>query len=73
MSTTLFSYCIPYDDGAAPNPFWGLCTLAICKPGIRRVAKEGDWVVGTGSVNSPAGDASGKVVYAMRVTQKMTM
>jgi hypothetical protein len=50
MSTTLFTYCIPYDDGAAPNPFWGLCTLAICKPSIRRVAKEGDWVVGTGSV-----------------------
>jgi len=70
---TLFSYRIRYDVGSAPNPFWGLCTLAICKPGIRRVAKEGDWVVGTGSVNSPAGDASGKVVYAMRVTQKMTM
>ena len=70
---TLFSYRIRYDVGSAPNPFWGLCMLAICKPGIRRVAKEGDWVVGTGSVNSPAGDASGKVVYAMRVTQKMTM
>jgi Nucleotide modification associated domain 2 len=73
MSTTLYSYCIPYDDGAAPNPFWGLCTLAICKPVIRRVAKEGDWVVGTGSVNSPIGNISGKVVYAMRVTRKMTM
>jgi Nucleotide modification associated domain 2 len=70
---TLFSYCIPYDDGAAPNPFWGLCTLAICKPIIRRVAKEGDWIVGTGSVNSPIRDISGKVVYAMRVTGKMTM
>jgi hypothetical protein len=70
---TLFSYCIPYDDGAAPNPFWGLCTLAICKPVIRRVSDIGDWVVGTGSVNSPIGDVSGKVVYAMRVTQKMTM
>ncbi len=73
MSTTLFSYCIPYDYGAAPNPFWGLCTLAICKPIIRRVAKEGDWVVGTGSVNSPIGNVSGRVVYAMRVTRKMTM
>src|SRR5690242_837631 len=70
---TLFSYCIPYDDGAAPNPFWGLCTLAICKPRIRKSAKIEDWVVGTGSVNSPIGDISGRVVYAMRVTQKMTM
>jgi len=73
MPPTLFSYCIPYDDGAAPNPFWGLCTLAICKPRIRSVAKIGDWIVGTGSVDSPIGDISGKVVYAMRVTERMTM
>jgi hypothetical protein len=74
MSTpnqTLFTYCIPYDDGAAPNPFWGTCTLVICKPGIRRAAKKGDWVVGTGSVNSPVGNTAGRVVYAMRITEKM--
>jgi len=70
---TLYSYCLPYDDGAAPNPFWGVCTLAICKPRIRLSATIGDWVVGMGSVNSPIGDISDKVVYAMRVTQKMTM
>ena len=69
----LYSYCIPYDDGAAPNPFWGVCTLAICKPVIRRTAQEGDWVVGTGSRNSPIGDCSGRVVYAMQVTRKVTM
>ncbi len=70
---TLFTYCIPYDDGAAPNPYWGVCALVICKPAIRRSAQIGDWVVGTGSVNSPVGDASGKVVYAMKVTRKMAM
>ncbi len=70
---TLFSYCIPGDFGSAPNPFWGLCTLAICKPEIRRVANVGDWVVGTGSAVSPIGNISGKVVYAMRVTRTMTM
>src|SRR5262249_55154673 len=63
MSPTLFSYCIPYDFGSAPNPFWGLCTLAICKPDIRRTANVGDWVVGTGSAVSPIGNISGKVVY----------
>lgn len=68
---TLFSYCIPYDDGAAPNPFWGVCTLVICKPEIRRTAKREDWIVGTGSVNSPVGNTAGRVVYAMRVTDKM--
>jgi Nucleotide modification associated domain 2 len=71
--STLFSYCIPYDDGAAPNPFWGLCTLAICKPRIRQAANVGDWIVGTGSMHSPIGDVSNEVVYAMLVTQKMTM
>jgi hypothetical protein len=73
IMSMLFSYCIPYDNGAAPNPFWGLCTLAICKPAIRRVAEIGDWVVGTGSKKSLVGDVSGKVVYAMLVTQKKTM
>src|SRR2546426_811054 len=71
--STLFSYCIPYDDGAAPNPFWGWCTLVICKPRIRRVAGKGDWIAGTGSRNSPIGDTSGRLIYAMRVTEKMTM
>jgi hypothetical protein len=71
--TRLYSYCIPADDGAAPNPFWGTCTLVICKPAIRRVAQIGDWVIGTGSRRSPVGDISDCLVYAMRVTQKMTM
>src|SRR5258708_3033614 len=71
--TTLFSYCIPTDNGSAPNPFWGLCTLAICKPNIRRSADVGDWVVGTGSSRSPIRDISNKIVYAMCVTQKMLM
>jgi len=70
---TLFSYRIPHDTGAAPNPFWGICTLVICKPAIRRVAKMGDWIVGTGSKNSPIGNIDGKIVYLMQVTNKMTM
>jgi hypothetical protein len=69
----LYSYCIPIDDGAAPNPFWSYCTLAICKPVIRRVAQVGDWVIGTGSCRSPIGDISGYLVYAMRVTRKLPM
>jgi putative DNA base modification enzyme with NMAD domain len=69
----LFSYCILYDRGAAPNPFWEICTLAICKPDIRQHANVEDWVVGTGSAVSPIGNISDRVVYAMRVTQKMTM
>lgn len=75
---SLYSYCIPYDDGAAPNPFWGVCTLVICKPAIRRSAKKGDWIAGTGSKFARVGDGttrdlSGHLVYAIKVTEKMTM
>ena len=61
----LFSI-IRIDDGQ-PKSFRGLCTLAICKPAIRRVAERGDWIAGTGSCNAPSGDLSGHLVYAMRV------
>ena len=76
--TRLYSYCIPCDDGAAPNPFEGVCTLVICKPAIRRTAQVGDWIVGTGAIIARLGsgasaDLGGKLVYAMRVTEKMTM
>lgn len=69
----LYTYCLRYDDGAAPNPYHGLCTLAICKPAIRRVAKPGDWVVGLGSSQSPIGDISGHVVYAMRINKRLSL
>ena len=69
----LFTYIIPIDDGAAPNPFGGICTLNICKPGIRRVADEGDWIAGFGSKKAPGGDLSGKMVYAMKVTKVLSM
>ncbi len=70
---TLFSYVIRHDGGSAPNPFHGICTLVICKPVIRRTAKINDWVVGLGGKNSPIGDASGQVVYAMKITKEMSM
>ena len=69
----LYSYCLSSDSGAAPNPFWRICTLVICKPAIRRTASVGDWVVGFGSKSSPIGDISDRLVYAMKVTDVATM
>jgi hypothetical protein len=69
----LFTYTIPIDDGAAPNPFRGMCSLAICKPGIRRTAKKGDWVAGLGAKNAPSGDLSRRLVYAMHVEKVVSM
>lgn len=64
----LFAYTVAYDIGFAPNPFYGYCTLTTCKSGIRKAAQVGDWIAGIGSKQK---DQSGKLVYAMRVTEKM--
>jgi hypothetical protein len=61
-SQRLFTYKVAHDGGSAPNPFHGLCTLAICKPAIRRVAKPGDLVVGL-----DCGSESSRIVYCMVV------
>jgi hypothetical protein len=65
----LYSYVVARDYGFAPNPFFGVCTLATCKPRIRGVAQIGDWVVGTGSKKRAR---EKHIVYAMRVTDVMT-
>ncbi len=65
----LHSYVVKIDDGFAPNPFYGFCTLATCKPSIRRHAQIGDWIIGTGSKQKLR---HGTLVYAMRVTEKMS-
>jgi hypothetical protein len=64
----LFSYVIARDYGFAPNPFHGVCTLAVCKPVIRRVAQVGDWIVGTGSVTKGRRD---HLVFAMQVSETL--
>lgn len=66
---TLYSYVVARDFGFAPNPFFGVCTLATCKPAIRRLAKEGDWVVGTGTA---ARKRSGYLVFAMRIEETLS-
>ena len=65
----LFSYVVARDYGFAPNPFFGVCTLATCKPGIRKHAAIGDWVIGTGSKQKKRQDM---LVYIMRVDEVMT-
>lgn len=60
----LYSYVVQHDHGFAPNPFWGICTLANCKPELRRTAKVDDLILGTGSADIAA---AGCLVYWMRV------
>lgn len=63
----LFSYRMTHDTGLAPNPYGDECTLALCKPVIRRVAKVGDWITGTFTDKDVT-----KVIYAMKVENIMS-
>ena len=62
-------YVVDRDFGFAPNPFHGSCTLATCKPKIRKAATIGDWVVGMGGSRL---SATGRCIFAMRVSSKLS-
>ena len=63
----LHVYIETTDVGFAPNPFHGVCTLACCKPTIRRVCAIGDWIAWL----TPKANGH-KLIYAMKVGKKLT-
>ena len=65
----VYMYVVDRDFGFAPNPFHGICTLATCKPRIRRVAKQSDWVIGMGGTRLKA---TGRCIFAMKVSDSIT-
>lgn len=72
----LYSYIVKVDWGFSPNPFWGCCTLVCCKQDIRKQARVGDWVLGTGSVSNDYRkneSFSKKIIYAMEITKVVSM
>jgi len=66
----LYTYAITRDFGFAPNPFHGICTLATCKPGIRKSARVGDWVIGIGGSTLRA--VKRKCILLMKVSEKIS-
>ncbi|HVP52939.1 MAG TPA: hypothetical protein VMT05_12550 [Terriglobales bacterium] len=76
----LYSYVVQHDEGRAPNPYFGVCTLCRCKfrdgPGkpknVVELAKKGDWIVGTGGADARKSAGHRKVVFAMQVDKKLT-
>ncbi|CAM6902034.1 hypothetical protein ACOJ84_001341 [Morganella morganii] len=66
----LYVYIITRDFGFAPNPFHGYCTLATCKPKIRKSAKVGDWILGVGGANLKS--VKHKCILLMKVTEKIS-
>lgn len=78
----MFSYVVDHDNGFAPNPTRGLCTLAKCKfsksskRNVVEMAEKGDWIIGTGgSAGLARGESAGhgKLIYAMRVDDKIPL
>lgn len=65
----LYSYVIRRDYGFAPNPFHGCCTLATCKPVIRRTAQIKDWIAAFGPKHHPT---EKRLVCLMRVSEALT-
>jgi len=69
----LFSYKITSDTGFAPNPFFGILSLATCKPWIRELRKPGSYIAGFTSkalCNDKVGEE--RLVFIMKVTAKLT-
>ncbi|MDM1072282.1 hypothetical protein HX001_07220 [Empedobacter brevis] len=77
----LYTYVLDHDLGLAPNPFWGYCTLAVCKPKIRKSKKLsiGNWIIGTGSralekrYSRKKGVYVNNLIYAMEVNEIIKM
>lgn len=64
-----YSYIVARDYGFAPNPFYGICTLATCKPIIRKHCEVGDYVIGLTPRDRERGN---RLVYLMKVTEVTT-
>ena len=57
------------DSGCAPNPYYGFCSLALCKNLIRKHAKINDYVIGFGSKTL---GSFKKIIFIMKVTNKLS-
>ena len=63
----VFSYIVSKDYGYAPNPFHGVCSLACCKPDVRRSAQPGDLILGLTSK-----DRGNRLIYGMLVAERLS-
>lgn len=65
----LLKYVMTTDCGLAPNPYFGVYSLALCTPNHMNAKLEvGDWVVGHSSRKR-----GNRLIYAMRLTKILDM
>jgi hypothetical protein len=74
----LYSYVVQHDHGFAPSLSPQYCTLVKCKfkhkrPNIVERAEIGDWIAGTGGADLKLSAGHGKLIYAMRVDEKLPL
>ncbi|WP_155754940.1 hypothetical protein [Burkholderia thailandensis] len=65
----LLKYVMTSDTGLAPNPYFDICSLALCTPNhMKARLQPGDWVLGHSC------KATGnRLIYAMRLTRVIDM
>jgi hypothetical protein len=75
----IYSYVVDHDEGRRPDPYFKVCTLCGCKcrssrekpRNVEELAEKGDWVIATGGASKRSA-GRGKLIYAMRVDEKLT-
>lgn len=65
----LLKYVMRFDSGLAPNPFFDVCSLALCTPNHANARLEpGDWIVGHSCKST-----GNRLIHAMRLTKVLDM
>jgi hypothetical protein len=70
----IYFYKLTEDNGGAPCTTSELLSLAICKPGIRKTAKEGDLIFGFGANMLDPDNRTGppnRLIYVARITKRL--
>lgn len=70
----LYSYKMSHDDRFAPNPYFGVLTLATCMSRMRYNTPVGDWIAGwTSKHTSTSTEVGGEqLIYLANVSEKLT-
>lgn len=75
MENKLYSYKMAHDNRFAPNPLFGVLTLATCKPKMRLNTEVGNWIAGWTSkhiAHTSTKTGEERLIYLAKVTKKLT-
>lgn len=73
-STKVCAYVMTHDSGLAPNPFHGVCTLAVCTPNhVRANLATDDYIIGVAGVRlrEKLNSVEHRLIYVMKVDKIM--